>query len=49
LVDLTKTPDAIKQEIVGVFEGYKVPPRSGLLTYFVEKRLKGLMENIQDF
>lgn len=49
LVDLTKTPIAIKEEIIDTFENYQTPPRSGLMNYFIKKRLKGLMESIQDF
>jgi len=49
LIDLTKTPQAIKDEIIEQFENYEVPNRNGLLNYFVQKRLKGLMESIQDF
>jgi hypothetical protein len=49
LVDLTQTPQEIKDNIIERFENYEVPPRSGLLNYFIKNRLKGLMENIQDF
>ena len=49
LVDLTKTPDTIKDEIVTQFDEYETPARAGLLNYFIQKRLKGLMESIQDF
>lgn len=49
LVDLTQTPDNIKQAIVDKYDNYEVPKRSGLLNYFIEKRLRGLMDSIQDF
>lgn len=49
LVDLTKTPEDIKKAIIDKYDNYDVPKRSGLLNYFIEKRLRGLMENIQDF
>lgn len=49
LVDLTKTPQNIKEQIIRTYEEYEVPPRSGVLNYFVANRLRGLMDNIQDF
>jgi len=49
LIDLTKTPQSIVEDILNTFENYEVPPRSGLLNYFVKNKMKLMMECIQDF
>jgi len=49
LIDLTKTPQKIVEDIFNTFENYEVPPRSGLLNYFVKHKMKIMMESIQDF
>jgi hypothetical protein len=49
LVDLAYIPIDVENSIL---EEYKVPPvgeRKKIFDYFVEKRLKNLMDNIQDF
>ena len=49
LIDLTKTPQKIVEDILETFENYDVPPRSGLLNYFVKNKMKLMMDSIQDF
>jgi hypothetical protein len=49
LVDLTKTPQEIQDNIITQFEEYDVPSRSGLLNYFIKNRMKLLMDHIQEF
>jgi hypothetical protein len=49
LIDLTKTPKAIVEDILTTFEDYDVPPRSGLLNFFIKHRMKLMMDNLQDF
>ena len=39
----------IKDAIINSYRSYKVNDRSKLLTYFIENKLKSLMENISDF
>ena len=31
------------------YDNYRIPPRSGLLNYFIKNRLNELMDNIGDF
>ena len=49
LIDLTKIPPAYEDDIINSYRSYKVNDRSKLLTYFIENKLKSLMENIGDF
>jgi hypothetical protein len=49
LVDLSFIPDNIKQNVVNEYIQQENKGRGQLLNYFIEKRLKNLMENIQDF
>lgn len=49
LVDLSKTPDEIKEAINAEFDSQAGKPRSKIFNYFVEKRLKHLMESINEF
>ena len=49
LIDLTKIPPAYEDDIINSYQKYEVNDRSKLLTYFIENKLKSLMENIGDF
>jgi len=49
LVDLRRTPDDIKLTILEQFDKEPTGKRSNLFNYFIEKRLKNLVENIGDF
>jgi len=49
LIDLSKTPQNIVDDIINTYENYEVPPRSGLLNYFVQNKMKLMMDAIQDF
>lgn len=48
LVDLSETPENIK---LNILEQYEKPAnsRDNLFNYFIEKKLKGLVEYIGDF
>ena len=48
MVDLSKTPESIRINIINQFKE-QVPQRGRLMEYFVEKRLKNLMEHIEEF
>ena len=48
MVDLSQTPETIRINIINQFKE-QVPKQNGLMSYFVEKRLKNLMEHIEDF
>ena len=49
LVDLDYIPKNIQEETLTAFKEYKINDRSKLFSYFVSKRLKNLMEVIQEF
>jgi hypothetical protein len=49
LVDLSQIPEDIQNNIVETFTNYKTNDRSKLFNYFVDKKLKNLMENISEF
>jgi hypothetical protein len=49
LIDLTKIPSDVKSRIVNSYEELKPAPRSKLLNYFMEKNLRNLMGDIEDF
>lgn len=49
LVDLDYVPEKIRMSIVEAYENAQPPKRSGLLNYFIEKRLKNLIEVIDEF
>jgi len=49
LIDLTEIPDNIEKNIINTFKNYKVKDRSQLLNYFINNKLKALIENINDF
>ena len=49
LIDLTQIPPFYEESIINNYQKYKVNDRSKLLTYFIENKLKSLMENIGDF
>ena len=49
LIDLDEIPDRIYNNILNEYKEYKVNDRSQLLTYFIENKLKVMIENISDF
>src|SRR5210317_62471 len=49
LIDLSQIPLTIENNIINTFRSYKVPSRSLLLPYFIENKLKSMIENISDF
>lgn len=49
LVDLDYVPETIKSQIVETYETTKPGNRQKMLTYFIEKRLKNLIETVGDF
>jgi len=49
LVDLTKTPQDIKDSIIYSYEQQKNGDRSQLLNYFIKNKMKNLLEVIGDF
>lgn len=49
LVDLSKCPQDIKDEIIDTFETTETAPRGKLMNYLVKKRCKQLIDSIQEF
>lgn len=49
LIDLREIPSDIKKSIIEQYDNYVVAPRSKILNYFIEKRLKNLIESLGDF
>ena len=49
LIDLNYIPDNIRQSILQNYDDVKVPPKSMLINYFMENKLKNLMEVIEEF
>jgi hypothetical protein len=49
LVDLSEIPPDIKSQILHTFHNVQTAPRSNIINYFMAKRLKKLMENVQAF
>lgn len=49
LIDLRQIPEDIKEKIINTYEETKPASKSGLLNYFVEHKLKNLLEVIEEF
>jgi len=49
LIDLTKIPEEIKQKIINMYNETKPASRQKLLNYFIEHKLKNLMDVIEEF
>ena len=49
LIDLSQIPEHIEKRIINSFKDYEVKSRTLLLPYFIENKLKSLIENINDF
>ena len=49
LIDLSMIPQNITESIINRYKNYKVNDRSLLLQYFIDNKLKALIENINDF
>jgi hypothetical protein len=49
MIDLSETPEIYKKQILEAYNQEKTVGRSKLFNYFIEKKLKNLMTDIQDF
>ena len=49
LIDLSFIPDYIKEDVMDKFNNYKCNDRSVMFNYFVEKKLRNLMDVIREF
>jgi hypothetical protein len=49
LIDLSEIPTQIKDKIINMYDTTTPAPKSKMLNYFMEKRLKNLMDVIEEF
>jgi hypothetical protein len=49
LIDLSFIPEEIKQKIINTYNDTKPASRQKLLNYFMEHKLKNLMDVIEEF
>ena len=49
LIDLSQIPLTIENNIINTYRNYKIKNRSLLLPYFIDKKLKSLIDKINDF
>ena len=49
LIDLTFIPENIKQDIIAEYEAQSNKPRDKMFNYFIQHKMKLLMESIGDF
>ena len=49
LIDLSQIPITIENNIINTYKNYKIKDRSLLLPYFIDKKLKSLIDKINDF
>jgi len=49
LIDLTQIPELLEKEIINTFNNYKVKDRSLILPFFIENKMKHLMEHLEEF
>ena len=49
LIDLSKTPQDIKNNIINTYESQEVAPRARILDYLIKKRCNLLVESVSEF
>jgi len=49
LIDLARVPNDIREEVLNSYSNYERNSRSKILNYFIQKKLKNLMSDIQEF
>jgi 5'-3' exonuclease len=49
LIDLSETPDDIKQNIINIYENTKSAHKMKVLNYLIKKRCKMLIESVEEF
>lgn len=49
LVDLDFIPENVKEEVNDIFDNYKLNERGKIFNYFIQKRMKNMMELINEF
>ena len=49
LVDLDYVPEDVQNQTIDMFNDYKMNGREKIFNYFISKRMKNLMDCIQEF
>lgn len=49
MIDLTNTPDGIREASINTYKNYKYPSRQNILTYLIENRMKMLIDSAGEF
>ena len=49
MIDLTNTPDGIREAAINTYKNYKYPSRQNILTYLIEHRMKMLIDSAGEF
>ena len=49
LIDLSETPQELKNAIINRFDNQKIAHRSKVLNYLIKKRCKLLIESVEEF
>lgn len=49
MIDLSYTPQELKEQIISMFDSYQLPHKSKVLNFLIKKRCKLLIESVGDF
>jgi len=49
MIDLSNTPDGIREAAINTYKNYKYPSRQNILTYLIENRMKMLIDSAGEF
>ena len=49
MIDLSNTPDGIREASINTYKNYKYPSRQNILTYLIENRMKMLIDSAGEF
>ena len=49
LIDLSMIPQDIETSIINTFHIYPIRDRSLIIDYFIQHKMKNLMQNLEDF
>jgi hypothetical protein len=49
MIDLTNTPDGIREASINRYKNYEYPSRQNILTYLIENRMKMLIDCAGEF
>jgi len=49
MIDLSETPQALKDAVINRYDNQKVAHKSKVLNYLIKKRCKLLIESVEEF